>query len=144
MSSKPVLFRLMKRLEDTSLISPWSVGSYSETHIDSNGTSYIVPFGFAYKKIEAASKIFKGLFYDPSAKLEIWTIECENFIPVARELHPYQLMHTDVCYKTDISKCYFNNKLSEMPVKIGMVKAPEEAVFCKNIILIEMVDKNYG
>jgi len=139
-----MIYRVMKRLNDNSLVSPYAIPPFLQTSITSDDKHCIIPYGFAFSKVEKAKPILRKYGYtDYNSKLELWSINVEKSIPISYNLHPYKMHNEMKDYADILGECFFNNNFKNIPIKISMVLAQDCSLFCKNIELVELLLKNY-
>ena len=135
--SSSIIYRIMKRLDDNSLVSPFIIPPFSQVSI-TNNTQKIIPYGFAFNHLEKAIRLLND-----SPKLEIWSIKYSDMIYIKYELHPYRMIKLASEYADIIGECFFKNDFERIPIKIGKSIRQPGTVFCKNIELIEKINQNY-
>lgn len=143
LSKKPIIYRVMKRLENNTLVSPYAIPPFLEISMTEDNIPKTIPYGFGFSRFESAQKIIRNEYYTLETKFEIWEIDFEDFISLKSEYHAYQLYNKAGEYKDILSEKFFNQDFSKMPIKIGLFGAPPETVFCKNISLKEKLAQNY-
>jgi len=136
---KPIIYRVMRRLDDNSLVSPYTVPPFLEVSLTPNGIHQVIPYGFGSDSLDKMLRIMNGGHPLIHGKFEVWIVNYEKFVPLMKEFHPYQLYNECKEHKTIISECLFNADFNKMPLKIGQVLAPSSTIFCRNISLCEKV-----
>ena len=132
-----VAYRVMKRLDDNRLISPYAISIFIEESIDQNDNHKIIPYGFCFFSYNSSFSFLKN-YTEYNAKLEIWSVNIDNYIIIQSEPHPYQLFK-----KYDDKNLISESLINDKKIKIGYVNSPKDTIFCQNISLAEQIYKNY-
>ena len=143
MLSTPIIYRVMRRLNDNSLVSPYTVLPFLEVSMTTDYIHQVIPYGFGFSILEKALYIINEGHPIYDAKFEVWSIIYDGFIPINHQLHSYQLHNKYSDYKELISECFFNQELDKMSIRVGLTIAPSDTVFCKNVSLCEKISQNY-